>query len=173
LARLLEREFVGLAALVAVWLVHLSLSFARQRFDTRVFMGLYAQIATYIVGEQQGRGHGTSTISARVEMVRDVVGILRERGSGDLPEHPDDRRLTRDAFVTTSTPVHWRVARSAPGTRMVFSFRSPDYSAPLSSQHQTEPHVRIKAMSDPQVGEFLTHCSPDGPRVLRVGSWRS
>jgi hypothetical protein len=56
---------------------------------------------------------------------------------------------------------------------MVFSFRSPDYSAPLSSQHQTEPHVRIKAMSDPQVGEFLTHCSPDGPRVLRVGSWRS
>jgi hypothetical protein len=99
LARLLEREFVGLAALVAVWLVHLSLSFARQRLDTRVFMGLYAQIATYIVGEQQGRGHGTSTISARVEMVRDVVGILRERGSGDLPEHPDDRRLTRDAFV--------------------------------------------------------------------------
>ena len=76
--RLLEREFVGLAALVAVWLVHLSLSFARQRLDTRVFMGLYAQIATHIVGEQQRRGHGTSTVSARVEMVRDVVGFFEK-----------------------------------------------------------------------------------------------
>jgi ABC-type bacteriocin/lantibiotic exporter with double-glycine peptidase domain len=76
--RLLERNFAGLAALVAVWLVHLGLSFARQRLDTRVFMGLYAEVATHIVGVQQSRGHGTSTVSARVEMVRDVVDFFEK-----------------------------------------------------------------------------------------------
>lgn len=75
---LLERGFRGLTWLVAVWLVHLALSFARQRIDTRVFMGLYADIASHIVGEQQAHGHGTSKISARVEMVRDVVGFFEK-----------------------------------------------------------------------------------------------
>jgi ABC transporter transmembrane region len=70
---LLKRDFAGLIALVAVWLVHLVISFMRQRLDARVFMGLYASIASHIVGLQ--RGHGTSTVSARVEMMRDVVGF--------------------------------------------------------------------------------------------------
>jgi ABC-type multidrug transport system fused ATPase/permease subunit len=41
-------------------------------------MGLYAQIAAYIVGAQQEQGHGTSKVSARVEMVRDVVGFFEK-----------------------------------------------------------------------------------------------
>ena len=75
---LLKRDFTGLTWLVAVWLVHLALSFARQRIDTRVFMGLYADVASHIVGEQQEQGHGTSKVSARVEMVRDVVGFFEK-----------------------------------------------------------------------------------------------
>jgi ABC-type multidrug transport system fused ATPase/permease subunit len=73
---LVKREFAGLVLLVAVWLVHLALSFVRQRVDTRVFMGLYADIASHIVGVQQAQGHGTSKVSARVEMVRDIVGFF-------------------------------------------------------------------------------------------------
>ena len=75
---LLKRDFTGLTWLVAVWLVHLALSFARQRIDTRVFMGLYADVASHIVGEQQEQGHGTRKVSARVEMVRDVVGFFEK-----------------------------------------------------------------------------------------------
>jgi ABC-type bacteriocin/lantibiotic exporter with double-glycine peptidase domain len=75
---LLKRDFVGLIALVAVWLVHLVISFARQRLDTRVFMGLYARIASHIVGLEQGRGQSISTVSARVEMVRDMVGFFEK-----------------------------------------------------------------------------------------------
>ena len=75
---LVARDFRGLAWLVGVWLVHLLLAFVRQRVDTRVFMGLYAQVASHIVADQQGRGHGTSKISARVEMVRDVVGFFEK-----------------------------------------------------------------------------------------------
>ena len=75
---LVKREFQGLVMLVGVWLLHLVIAFVRQRVDTRVFMGLYAQIASHIVGVQQEQGHGTSKVSARVEMVRDIVGFFEK-----------------------------------------------------------------------------------------------
>ena len=43
-----------------------------------LFMGLYAQIASFLVGEHQGQGYGTSVVSARVEMVRDVVNFFEK-----------------------------------------------------------------------------------------------
>lgn len=79
---LVERRYRGLALLVAVWLVHLLIAFFRQRLDTRVFMGLYARIATHVVGVQQAAGHGTSKVSARVEMVRDIVGFFEKEVPG-------------------------------------------------------------------------------------------
>jgi ABC-type multidrug transport system fused ATPase/permease subunit len=73
---LLKGSYRGLSALIAVWLVHLVTAFVRQRFDTRVFMGLYARFAVRTVAEQQRLGHGTSIVSARVEMMRDMVGFF-------------------------------------------------------------------------------------------------
>ncbi len=73
---LLKGSYRGLSALIAVWLVHLITAFVRQRFDTRVFMGLYARLAVRTVAEQQRLGHGTSIVSARVEMMRDMVGFF-------------------------------------------------------------------------------------------------
>jgi len=75
---LVHREFTGLGWLVGVWLVHLVLAFVRQRVDTRVFMGIYADVASHIVHVQQEQGHGTSKVSARVEMVRDIVGFFEK-----------------------------------------------------------------------------------------------
>jgi len=73
---LLQRRYTGLAALIAVWLVHLVIAFARQRYDTRVFMGLYAHLAVHTVAAQAQRGHNTSVVSARVEMIRDIVAFF-------------------------------------------------------------------------------------------------
>ncbi len=73
---LLKGSYRGLSALIAVWLVHLITAFGRQRFDTRVFMGLFARLAVDTVAEQQRRGHGTSVVSARVEMMRDLVAFF-------------------------------------------------------------------------------------------------
>ncbi|SFN49122.1 ABC transporter six-transmembrane domain-containing protein [Variovorax sp. OV329] len=73
---LVKRDFRYLGMLVAVWLLHLVISFGRQRYDTRVFMGLNAKIASHMVAQQHELGHGTSTVSARVEMVRDIVGFF-------------------------------------------------------------------------------------------------
>ncbi len=75
---LLKGSYRGLSALIAVWLVHLVAAFVRQRYDTRVFMGLYARLAVDTVAEQRRRGHGTSIVSARVEMMRDMVGFFEE-----------------------------------------------------------------------------------------------
>lgn len=76
--QLLQRRYEGLAWLVGVWLLHLVLSFTRQRLDTRVFMGLYAAVASHMVGAQQASGQALSTVSARVDMVRDVVGFFEK-----------------------------------------------------------------------------------------------
>lgn len=73
---LLKNSYRGLTALIGVWLVHLVVAFVRQRFDTRVFMGLFARLAVITVAEQQRLGHGTSVVSARVEMMRDMVGFF-------------------------------------------------------------------------------------------------
>ncbi|MBD2551272.1 hypothetical protein H6G65_17105 [Microcystis elabens FACHB-917] len=73
---LLKNSHRGLTALIVVWLVHLVVAFVRQRFDTRVFMGLFARLAVITVAEQQRHGHGTSVVSARVEMMRDMVGFF-------------------------------------------------------------------------------------------------
>ena len=73
---LLKNSYRGLTALIGVWLVHLVVAFVRQRFDTRVFMGLFARLAVLTVAEQQRLGHGTSVVSARVEMMRDMVGFF-------------------------------------------------------------------------------------------------
>jgi len=84
--QLLKRNYRGLAVLVAVWLLHLAISFGRQRYDTRVFMGLNARIAAHMIDEQHGKGHGTSAVSARVEMVRDIVGFF-EKEVPDMFHH--------------------------------------------------------------------------------------
>lgn len=73
---LLKHSYQGLWALIAVWLVHLVAAFVRQRYDTRVFMGIYARLAVNTVADQSSRGHGTSIVSARVEMMRDMVGFF-------------------------------------------------------------------------------------------------
>ena len=73
---LLKNSYRGLTALIGVWLVHLVVAFVRQRVDTRVFMGLFARLAVLTVAEQQRLGHGTSVVSARVEMMRDMVGFF-------------------------------------------------------------------------------------------------
>jgi ABC-type bacteriocin/lantibiotic exporter with double-glycine peptidase domain len=73
---LLKQQYQGLFALVSVWLLRLGITFFRQRYDTRVFMGIYAKIATHTAISQQQRGHTLSRISGRVELVRDIVNFF-------------------------------------------------------------------------------------------------
>jgi class 3 adenylate cyclase/formylglycine-generating enzyme required for sulfatase activity len=53
-----------------------------------------------------------------------------------------------------------RTVTRSPGNRFVFSCRSLDYSAPLSSPSLRVPQVRIEPMSDAQVRQYLKLYSP-------------
>ncbi|SFL94824.1 SUMF1/EgtB/PvdO family nonheme iron enzyme [Nitrosomonas communis] len=46
-------------------------------------------------------------------------------------------------------------------TRVIFTCRSLDYSAPLSSKERPVPQVRIESLSDDKIEEFLRQYSPD------------
>jgi len=46
-------------------------------------------------------------------------------------------------------------------TRVIFSCRSLDYSAPLSSKDRPVPQVRIESLSDDKVRDFMLKYSPD------------
>ena len=53
-----------------------------------------------------------------------------------------------------------RVIADSPGNRIVFSCRGLDYSQPLSTPNLRVPQVRIEALSDEQVRDFLKAYSP-------------
>jgi TIR domain-containing protein/NACHT domain-containing protein len=60
------------------------------------------------------------------------------------------------------------LAREAPGVRAVFTCRSLDYSALLSTPESPVPQVRIEPLEDQQVEQFLGAYDPDrGPRLWR------
>ena len=53
-----------------------------------------------------------------------------------------------------------RLVKDRPGNRVVFSCRTLDYSAPLSTPALRVPQVQIEPLSDGQVAEFLRLYSP-------------
>ena len=53
-----------------------------------------------------------------------------------------------------------RLAKEQPGNRVVFSCRTLDYSAPLSTPALRVPQVQIEPLSDGQVQDFLRLYSP-------------
>jgi formylglycine-generating enzyme required for sulfatase activity/class 3 adenylate cyclase len=65
------------------------------------------------------------------------------------------------------------LAAAAPGNRVVFSCRSLDYSAPLSTPDLRVPQVLVEPMSDGQIREFLDAYAPAlAPELWdRLMSW--
>jgi hypothetical protein len=101
--------------------------------------------------------------------------------AADLPPlqtllHQGRLTLLLDALneipVAGTQPVQlWRafvreLVRDYPRNRVVFSCRSLDYSATLSSRELPVPQVRIEPLSDPQVQEFLARYCPEHGATL-------
>ena len=64
--------------LVAIWLAHIALGAFRQFYDTRLFSRLNALMAQRVVSHQRGKGAPVSEISARVDMVEELIEFLEE-----------------------------------------------------------------------------------------------
>ena len=87
----------------------------------------------------------------RVTLLLDALNEMPQAG-------PEPLRCWK-AFLAELTQRH-------PGNRVLFSCRSPDYSATLSSGELRVPQVRIEALSDEQIQEFLTRYCPDHHAAL-------
>ena len=109
---------------------------------------------------------------------------LRERWAAENPDLPPLDTLLRERRVTLlldalnempqagPEPLRcWKafladLTRRHPGNRAIFSCRSLDYSATLSSKELPVSQVRIEALSDDQIQEFLALYCPDHHAVL-------
>ncbi len=73
---------------------------------------------------------------------------------------------TADAHALHQAVLQWKdfldhLVHDFPGTRVVFSCRTLDYSAPLSTPQLRVPQVVIEPLTDAQVEQFLLKQSPD------------
>ncbi len=70
---LLHESSFGLLLFVGQHLTHLLISSLRQMYDTRVYSGIYTDLATKLVVEQRGREVGLSRVAARSSLSREFV----------------------------------------------------------------------------------------------------
>jgi ABC-type multidrug transport system fused ATPase/permease subunit len=70
---LLHESSFGLLLFVGQHVTHLLISSVRQMYDTRVYTGIYTDLATKLVVEQRGREVGLSRVAARSSLSREFV----------------------------------------------------------------------------------------------------
>lgn len=70
---LLHESWFGLLLFVGQHLTHLLIGTLRQMYDTRVYTGIYTDLATKLIVEQRGREVGTSRVAARSSLSREFV----------------------------------------------------------------------------------------------------
>lgn len=78
---LLDQQWTGVAVFAAISISHTAVSFTRQRYDSRSFAKLYAEIATDLVHQQRNDGVATSAIAGRANLAGEYVDFLER----DIP----------------------------------------------------------------------------------------
>ncbi|MDZ4834010.1 MAG: ABC transporter six-transmembrane domain-containing protein [Candidatus Melainabacteria bacterium] len=78
---LLKDEYFGLGLFLGTWMLHLAVGVLRQRYDTRVFCDIYAQLASRMVLSQHRAGVATTQIVARATLSREIVDFFER----DIP----------------------------------------------------------------------------------------
>lgn len=78
---LLNDEYFGLGLFLGTWMLHLAVGVWRQRYDTRVFCDIYANLASNMVLSQHRAGVATTQIVARATLSREIVDFFER----DIP----------------------------------------------------------------------------------------
>ena len=92
--------------------------------------------------------------------------LLRERRLILLLDALNEIPAARAEAIQLWKDFLGELARDYPGNRVIFSCRSLDYSAPLSSKDLPVPQVRIEPLSDRQVQQFLEAYCPEYSAIL-------
>ena len=67
---------LSLAPLAAIWVAHVVTGTGRQLYDTRLFTAMYGFSATAMIVGQRTRGVSTREVSARADMMEEVIDFL-------------------------------------------------------------------------------------------------
>jgi len=78
---LIDRQFTPLWVLMGAFASHFVVGVTRRLYDTRVYSQIYSIVAAELVGSQRSNGKSNSEISARVELLRELVDFFEH----DLP----------------------------------------------------------------------------------------
>jgi hypothetical protein len=73
---LLRSSWQGLVRFALLHLAQVAIGAARRAYDTRVFTGIYTELATRLVVAQRGRDVEVSRVAARPALSREVVAFL-------------------------------------------------------------------------------------------------
>jgi formylglycine-generating enzyme required for sulfatase activity len=90
-----------------------------------------------------------------------LLDALNEMPHADAADYRRRIRAWRAAVI--------RLAQTYPGNRVIFSCRSLDYSAPLSSLELRVPQVQVEPLDDARIRAFLDAYSPDQSGSLWEG----
>ena len=74
---LIDGSWTGVMVFVALSLSQTAVGFIRQRYETRTFNQLYADIATDIVEQQRDAGVDTASVAGRTELAGEYVEFLQ------------------------------------------------------------------------------------------------
>ncbi len=78
---LIDNTWAGVTVFITLSLTHTAISFIRQRYQSRTFNPLYADIAADLVAQQRAAGVDTASVSGRTELTAEYVDFL----DGDIP----------------------------------------------------------------------------------------
>lgn len=78
---LIRDSWAGVGVFVVLSLAHTAISFIRQRYQTRTFNGLYADVAADLVEKQRHAGVDTASVTGRIELAGEYVEFL----DSDIP----------------------------------------------------------------------------------------
>ena len=75
---LIEGQNELVLPLVVIWIAHIAVGAIRQLYDTRLFSRLNASMARKAVRDQRKSGADVSEVSARVDMIEELIEFLEE-----------------------------------------------------------------------------------------------
>ena len=134
---LLLQQYQALVPLVGLWLFHTSCGYFRQRYDTRLFTEIFAEIASRTAIEQRAAGRATSEVAARTDMAEELVEFLEfdvpaamlalfglVGGVVMLSTYDPVAGLCMGALLLPATLIYWRYGHTALGIERRFNNRS-------------------------------------------------
>lgn len=177
--KLIDKEFVDpatstfepLLLWVGLFLVNSGVGSLRRVLDTRIFLGMFTKIASFVAENSLEKGLSVSKTSARAELSFQYITFLQFR----MPEIIDNTISIFGAIIAMYL-FDWRISLTCFGI-IIPLYIINKYYIKRVSEHQKEYHdqyedvVEVISKQDPeQVKEYYTKLSKPQIKISHLGA---